>query len=112
MAPKLVDMKRTDADKKAEAERYKDEPYISSDDYGYGLTLRLDNEQLDKLGIDGKGLTVDGTVRIVAVGVISEESSNSYNGKTRRNMAIQIQQLAIEPNGEDDDPLKVLYNAD
>lgn len=112
MAPKLVDMKRTEADKKAERAMYEDSPYISGEDYAYGLTIRLDNAQLDKLKLGDMDVGPDNKVRVVALGVITEESSNTYNGKTRRSMSIQLQQIAIEPEGEAEDPAKVLYNAD
>lgn len=106
----LVDMKRTAEDKKKEAERYETEPGYGEDDYGYGLTIRLDNEMIEKLGIEPKTISAETPVMIMAEGRVSEESANTYNGKTRRTLAIQIQKLAVAPN--EGDAAKVLYNAD
>ena len=102
---KLVDVKRTKEDKKEEQERWKD--VENSDDYPWGLSIRLDNSTIQKLGLGD--LDAEQPVKIVAEGFVSEDSVNKRNGKTVRTLAIQIQKLAIAQEEEGPDASETLY---
>lgn len=90
----LVDVKRTKADKKAEAERW--ETSETRDDYPYGLSIRIDEETCEKLGLSGRDFDAGQPVTIAAEGFISEDSVRMINGKPRRSMSIQITKIAID----------------
>lgn len=108
---KPVDIKRTKADKEAEKKRW-DQPY-TGDDYPYGLKLELDNETITKLGLGD--MDADETVMIMAEGFVANDTVNKRDGKTVRNVTIQISKLAIDQAEEDDDASETLYgekNAD
>jgi hypothetical protein len=70
-------------------------PSISEDKYPYGLKLHLDHDSLKKLGV--KSLHPAGTlVHIHAKArVASTEERKQSDGNTSRNMALQIEHLAM-----------------
>lgn len=89
---KLVDLKRT----KQEREKHsKPEPY-KGEDYPYGLTVHLDHDALEKLGI--KNLPkAGGKVMLHAhAHVKSTEDRNEDGGKRRRSMSLELRKMAIE----------------
>ncbi len=97
---KLVDMARTAAEKKAEADRFK-EPLGPADqrDYPWGLEIRLDHASLEKLGIaelpkPGVEMHVTGVVKVTSVRESADEKS------TDRGVELQITHLALEDAGE------------
>lgn len=103
----LIDVKRTEADKKREREQW-DKPMMADmEDYPYGLQIQLDNETIVKLGL-GDIDTAD-EVDIVACGVIVSDNINTVGGKTRRSMTIQLQKLAISQEEESESLVKTLY---
>jgi hypothetical protein len=69
--------------------------------YPWGLSLTLDEESLDKLGIDlpkvGKRLMVAARVDVTAV------SSNKSESGERRSVSLQITDLSVEPEKADQD---------
>jgi hypothetical protein len=101
---KLVNMK---LDAKA---REKTPATIAADQpvYPWGLSLTLDNDSLEKLGIDlpkvGKTLMV--TARVDVTGVSSNESESGKN----RSVSLQITDLSVSPGeGEGGDAAEKLY---
>jgi hypothetical protein len=104
---KLVDVKRTKADKKEEQESY--EVADSSEDYPWGLSIRLDNSTIQKLGLGD--LDADETVRVYAEAFVSEDSANKKNGKTVRSMTLQITRLAVAQSEKDEDKADALYGS-
>lgn len=91
---KLVDMKLT------REERKYDGPVATPSDelrdpYPWGLQLRLENNELEKLGM--KVPQVGGKVTISAVGEIEAVHENQHRGqeKVDRGVTIQIKTLAI-----------------
>ncbi len=102
----LVDVKRTKADKKAEADRWK-EPE-QGEDYPYGLQLRLDNATIQKLGLGD--MDAEETVRIHAEAFVSEDSANMRNGKTDRAMTLQVTKLAVVQGESDDVKASEMYD--
>lgn len=93
MAEKLVDMARTEADKKASQERM--EAMMDSDgpDYPWGLCLNLCNDELDKLGI--KELPdVGDEFHIYAVAKVTNvHMSVGETGNDSRGVSLQITQM-------------------
>lgn len=95
----LIDVKRTEADKKAEREKWEGSP-ISGDDYPYGLCLHLDNETIAKLGLTEADFDTGQPVAVIGSGMITSESINSINGKKHRSMTIQLQKLNVHQEAQ------------
>lgn len=96
--PKLIDMKLS-----ASARRAYIEPAVSSENapqYPYGLCLRLEKDQLDKLGI--KKLPAPGEeFHIRAVGKVDNVyMSQSSANRDDRSMSIQIVYLGLTDEPE------------
>lgn len=104
----LIDVKRTAADKKRDEERWKVGPE-STEDYPYGLTLHLDDDTIEKLGLSEASFDTGQPVAIIASGMITSESINTYNGKTRRSMSIQLQKLNVHQEAQHVSPVETLY---
>ena len=102
---KLVDVKRTSADKKADKERWT-EPG-NAEDYPYGLEIRLDDATIKKRGLGGVG--AEQPVRIQAEAFVSEDSANKRNGKTTRNVTLQITKLAVSHGETNEDKANAMY---
>lgn len=96
----LKNMKLTAADQKAKKEGYNGEGWPPKDgEYPYGLTLRLEDGTLVKLGMD-KLPKVGTKMRIEAVGVVTEvRSSQRRSGANDRCVEIQIQKMEVEAGG-------------
>lgn len=107
---KLTDVKRTKADKKAEQERWKDGGAVENmDDYPYGLTLHLDDEVLEKLGLTDADFDTGQPVMLTSEAIITEDRINTVNGKTRRSMSIQLRKIAISQEEDKDSITTNLY---
>ena len=66
--------------------------------YPYGLRISLENETLNKLGLDDLP-KVGSYVKIRAEAcVVSVSSNEDEGGKPRRSLAVQIERLAIDEN--------------
>lgn len=106
----LVDLKRTAADKKAEAELYDSKPAVSTmDDYPYGLCLHLDAATLEKLGITETDFDAGNSVGIVAEAMITEDAARQVNGKVKRSISLQITKLSLSQAAEKVDLADTLY---
>jgi len=100
----LTDIKRTEADKKAEAKKY--ETLSTEEDYPWGLSVSLDDATIKKLKLGD--LDAEEEVMLVGSGFVSEDSSNLVNGKKTRNIRIQLQKIAVtQPTRSD--PASELY---
>ena len=87
----LVDMKQ-----KAKTTKELEPIAYEQDKYPYDLQIRLDNEALDKLGIDIKKMLVGDNVSIYAIGKIIHISSNAKErNKSNDRLEIQIQKLGL-----------------
>lgn len=95
---KLADMSLS------KAERKESMPQAVSESDGprfpYGLTLRLDNASLEKLGIDSLP-KVGAKMVIQAEGVVISVSSHESENRDDRNVEIQIQKLAVSDDDDD-----------
>ncbi len=103
MAMKIADLKRTDADKAKEAARYEKGSQIGQEDYPYGTSVRLEHEDLAKLGItsadqlpkSGATMNIAGNAKVASV------STNDRDGEARHSMELQLTHLGVEPSQED-----------
>ena len=68
---------------------------MDSPEYPYGLTLRLDNGSLDKLGVS-KLPKVGAKVMVHAIGVIASVSQHESKNNDSRNVEIQLQEMGVE----------------
>jgi hypothetical protein len=96
---KLVPMKRTSAEKKAQENRYKTIGPSSGEDYGYGLCITLDKSALEKLGMKPSSFDVGDTVSFEGVGIIKslrQDKSSSYDSSS---VEIQITKFGVEDGG-------------
>jgi len=106
----LIDVKRTKADKKAEQDRWKDGGTVENmDDYPYGLTIHLDDDVLEKLGLTNADFDTGQPVMLTSEAIITEDRINTVNGKTRRSMSIQLRKIAISQEQDKDDMATTLY---
>lgn len=98
MSKKLTSMKITKAERKAREEKYSKPIELGGDVYPYGLTVRLDQQALEKLGI--KSLPKTGRkVRLEAVCSVTstrdEKRAGPGGANHDRNMELQIEDLAV-----------------
>lgn len=104
---KFVDLKRSKADKKA-SEKSNSIGYPGSEDYPYNLTIRLSQDELDKLGI--KSLPKTGsTLQLEAKATVVSTTDNRRDGRSERSVELQLRKMCIE--GGDDKDEKVQRGA-
>lgn len=104
---KLTDMRITKAERDKRKEKYSPSIAGSYDgpEYPYGLTLRLENDALDKLDLDDLP-PVGKSVQLVCVCEVTSvsQSSTSTRGAdkdTRRSLELQIKKIALDLEGGD-----------
>lgn len=102
---KLVNMKIS----KAEQEKRSEPSTIATERpmYPWGLNLNLDNDTLEKLGIDGLP-KVGESYAIIATASVSSVSSSESEGGAHRSLSLQITDLCLE-DGKAKDIAKKLY---
>ncbi len=106
----LIDVKRTKEDKKAESERWENPD--ARDDYPWGLSISVNEETMEKLGLTDKDFDAGQPVMIHAEGFISEDRVNVFNGKKQRSMSIQFKKMAVEQDGEKSETISAaMYGA-
>ena len=86
---KLKDMKLTRSEKTEEAEIATDTP-----DYPYGLTLNLDQDALEKLGIELPD--VGDSFFVVAIAKVKSVSEHQSDEHTSQDVSLQIEQLSLD----------------
>lgn len=91
---KMVSLKRTAAEKKAEKDRYS-KP-MSSDEYDYCTRLTLDGKTLEKLGLDVTKLDVDQKVTITAKAFVKSLRSAKGTEYDRDSLELQMTDIAID----------------
>ena len=87
----LIDMKLSKKEAKGDAPELSERPR-----YPYGLSLNLGEEEIEKLGIKDLPKVGDSKMVIAFVDVSSTSDNKSFDGKTRRNISLQITQMSIE----------------
>ena len=99
----LHDMKRTKEEKK---EYEKDMApstvgYVDSEDsYPYWLSINLEKESLEKLGLDVDDFNLGGKVDIICVAKVESlhESANKHNSSSSVNLQICKMAMRVQPN--------------
>jgi hypothetical protein len=102
MAAKLVDLKYTKAEAK-EANDYST-PKDGGPEYPWGLEIRLEDDELAKLGVTGLP-DVGGEYHLTVVAMVKSASQTSMaNGKTDRCVCLQITMIGVdlEESAEDE----------
>lgn len=102
---KLVSMK---LEKKERAE-YK--PSLAEDGpvYPWGLNITLDDEALEKLGIETLPEAGEQLLLIAKVKVTGTSSNDSAEGGKRQSVSLQIVEMCLEDGGEKVDAAGKLY---
>lgn len=95
--PKLVSMKLSKADQKEEMSPIS----ATTPQFPYGLCLRLDGDELDKLGITALP-SVGDEFRINASGCVTSVAELNRADAESRNVEIQITMLGLENEGQPD----------
>lgn len=112
MATKLVSMKQNASDRQeslATAPGEKDSGPV----YPYGLSITLDNEALEKLGLDVSDLTVGESKLLIAKVEITAISSNQYKGGDENQSAsLQITDCCLEDAPKGKSATASLYGSD
>lgn len=103
----LIDVKRTKADKDAEAKRWEDSE--QRDDYPWGLSISINEETCEKLGLSDKDFDAGEPVMVAAEGFISEDRVTLVNGKPRRSMTIQFRKLAVDQDAGGESITDAMY---
>jgi hypothetical protein len=95
---KLTSMKIS----KAERESLYSEKSIATEGpmYPYGLSVSLDNESMEKLGLEAGDLSVGSSMVLVAkVEVCSVSSSEYKGGDPNQSVTLQITDMCLEAEG-------------
>lgn len=93
---KTVVMRRSDREKKAQAEDYAAPVMASGGDYPYGLRLCLDDESLKKLGIDGMPKPGD-KFRIEGEAHVTGSEQRDTDQNSDRRVELVLHELGFEP---------------
>lgn len=105
----MVSMKRTEAEKAAEAERYKDGPG-GEETLPWGLEISLEGPELDKLG--NPALEVGQTVTLTGVAIVESRSEEEAGGLPRRRVGLQITDLTLSAERTDQQRATAMFGAD
>lgn len=90
----LVDLKVTKAEIKEEQERFESP---MQEDVPYGLTLHLEDREIEKLGLKDRDLKVGGEMgAMVMLRITHVNDSESENGGKRRNASMAVVAMDIE----------------
>jgi len=106
---KLVDMKRTPEEIKAQEKAYAEGPGGSDDQYPWSMKMTLGKEELAKLGITtlpevGSEFHLEGIATVVGV-----RQSQGENDEDSRSVDLQITQLGCEPKVEAKSAAQAMY---
>lgn len=105
MFSSMKDMRRTDAEKVA-ADGVFGASAVSGPtgpDYPYGLRIRLGEDELSKLDLDGECSAGD-MIDLRAFAKVVNVNIDDVDGKPRRSIELQIQQLAVESENAEATP--------
>ena len=104
MPDKFIDLKRTDSDKTDEALLVRES---DDQDYPWGLSISLEKEELEKLGITEMNVGDEFEMNtLVRVKGFSEDASD--DGDVRRSARLLIKAVAM-PSTEKKTPAETLY---
>lgn len=101
MFSKMVSMERTPAEKVEEVMEMAS-PVMSVPDYPYGLTISLEEDDLEKLDLEDD-CEVGDMIDLRAFARVTSVSKRQVGGKDCCRVELQIEQLAVE-NEDDEEP--------
>lgn len=100
---KLVSMKLDPKEQKQEADLSYKAP-----SFPYGLCIELNDDSLDKLGID-KLPDVDDTMIMTARVTVSNTGANATADGESKRMSLQITEMSLGPDAKESDASDKLY---
>lgn len=103
---KMVDMKRSKADMKEANTPIS----LGKEEYPYGLRIRLEKDDLEKLGMTKKLPAVGDEVMVEAMCKVISVSENASENHDSSSVEYQIMHISIEPH-ETKSSLKAMRNA-
>jgi hypothetical protein len=93
---KLVDLKRTKAEVKAEAKEWSGASIGGQPEYPWGLQLRLEREELEKLGIADTLPPVGAKLTLTVTAEVTSVSENRMaDGRNECCVTLQVQQMGM-----------------
>jgi hypothetical protein len=95
---KLVSMKRSKKDRKEMMKPTK----LGGDDYSYGLRIRLEKDDLDKLGMKPGDFTVGDYFDVSADCCVTSVSQSASSDHNSHNVELQIERLGMKADEEND----------
>ncbi len=107
MSSKLVSMKIT----KAEREKRSEPSTLASDQpvYPWGLSLSLDQEALEKLGVEASDYEVDQELTLIATVRVTSVSSNQSSEGKRGSCSLQVTEMCLEDGAAPSNAAEKLY---
>jgi len=107
MNHKMVDMQMSKGERMGDGpkvQRGTDNPKSNKPEYPYGLRLDLNNEELDKLGIDLADFNQGDEVMIVAsCSVVGKsESVSDFDKDVRQSLTLQVEKIGFGDEEADD----------
>lgn len=100
MPAKLTSMAKTPRERQDDARPWEERAAEEMPDYPYGLSINLEYESMQKLGLVGKGLKPGDKLTITAVGSVTSARAEMINGINEQSVSIQLQEMATEPVDE------------
>ena len=94
MATKMIDMKRTAAERKARDKMY--EGKIGGEDYPYGLGVSLDHDSLTKLGIHDLPKVGSKIMLHAHAHVKSAREESREGGQKTRHVELELRHMNVE----------------
>ena len=89
----MINMARTKAERKKEADRWKTDTPENTPDYPYGLSISLEEVDVTKLGLED--CEADDVLELVSEATVTTATSHTINGKKRRSLTIQLRKLSV-----------------
>lgn len=94
----LADMSRTKEEKAAEKAKYAEVPTISEPEvpeYPYGLEIQLEEESLEKLGLECDDFSINSKVEMVCNGEVIRLHESADKRSSNASVSIQITGMAM-----------------
>lgn len=98
MFSRMINMKKSVAEK-LDSDAVACAP-MSGEDYPWGLSISLGNDELEKLDLDGD-CTAGDTIDLRAFAKVTSVSVREINGRQERRIELQITDLAVESEEEE-----------
>lgn len=94
---KLTNLKLTKKERKAAGEVPKEAE--SKEAYPWGLSITLETESIDKLGLDLKSFKINEKIKIGAIAEVIGISNDKTEDGDRKTIRLQIQKIGLDRGG-------------